>query len=124
LGVCVASLVGNQGKHVGFAVPTTQAWKTPVHRHGGDGRVMIVECVVRGAFQVFGNGATKEDGEDFVTGGVSLDFVKRQEDERVVHEVGIVEERYHKVTLPRRSECDVRIVSVIGHVWSDERPLR
>lgn len=52
---------------------------------------MVVESVIRGAVEGLGDGTAKEEGEDFVGGGVGLYLVEGEDDEGVVHEVLVCE---------------------------------
>lgn len=124
LRVLVAGLVGDQVEDVGVAVPSSQRRETPVLGDGGDGRVVVVEGVVDGSLEVVGDGTAEEDGEDLVGDTVGLVLVEGQQDQGVVHEVLVAEERGHEVALPGGAEGDVGVVGVVGHVGGEESPLR
>lgn len=53
---------------------------------------MVVKSAVYGALERGRDGAAKEDGEDFVADVVGFVFVEGEDDEGVVHEVGVLEE--------------------------------
>ena len=85
---------------------------------------MVVEGGVGGALEGFGDGAAEEEGEDFVGGGVGVDLVEGEDDERVLHEVLVGEERSEELLGPGGGVGDGGIMAVVGHVRGDERPLR
>lgn len=49
---------------------------------------------------------------------------RTQDNNSIVHEVGIVEERLEEATNPLSGHSNRRIMTTICHVWSDEHPLR
>lgn len=122
--VDVTSLVSDNLQQVGTAIPATQGRKTPVGRNTSNGGVVSVEGVVLGALEVFRNGTTDEDAEDTVVVGVGLVLIEGQKEESVVVEVLVLEQLGHPRTLPLSSESDVGVMRIVGHVRSDESPLR
>ena len=81
---------------------------------------MVVECIICSAVQLSGDGTANKKGPDSVTSVVGLYFVKREDYEGVVHKVGVVEQRSDKAPRPIGGDGDGRVVSVVGHVWSDK----
>lgn len=98
--VGVASLVGDDLENVGIAVPAAEGGETPVGGDGGDGTVVRVEGVICGALEMFGNDTAKENGEGLVGCGVGFDLVPGDEDEGVIHEVAVVQERCKPFPFP------------------------
>lgn len=85
---------------------------------------MGVEGIVRGTLELLRNGATNKNAEDTVVVGVGLVLIEGQEEEGVVHEILVSEQFAHPRTLPLGSESDVGVMGIVGHVRSDEGPLR
>lgn len=85
---------------------------------------MSVEGCVGGALERGGDGATEEDGVDFVGDVVCFVFIEGQHYEGVVCDVRIVEKGREVIAGPRSGERDVRIVAIVCHVGRDEGPLR
>lgn len=46
----MACFVCYEGKDVGVTVPAAERGESPVHGHGGDHAVVVVECAIGGAF--------------------------------------------------------------------------
>lgn len=122
--VGVSSLVGDNLEDVGTAVPATEGRKTKVSLDGSQGRVVGIESIIRSANQLLGDSTAEKDGEDLVVKGVVIGLVKGEQDERLVPEVSVVFELLNETTLPDRGKGDVGIVSIVGHVGSNESPLR
>lgn len=122
--VDVTSLVGDNLQQVGTAIPATQGRKTPVGGDTGNGGVVSVEGIVLGTLEVFRNGTTNEDAEDTVVVGVGLVLIEGQKEESVVVEVLVLEQLGHPRTLPLSSKSYVGVMRIVGHVGSDESPLR
>lgn len=85
---------------------------------------MGVQGVIGGANQVRRNGPSEQDGENIVLNRVVLALVKGEQEESVVPEVGVVHQTGHEPTQPGRGKGDVGIMTIVGHVRRDERPLR
>lgn len=120
----VACLVRHEAEHVGANVPSAERVEPPVGLNGGDLAVVVVEVGVRGAVQVLGDSVAQQDGEHAVLDGVGRVLVKGDEDERVLHETGVVEQRGEEVPGPLAGDGDGGVVAVRGHVGRDEHPLR
>lgn len=122
--VGVADLVSDEAEDVGTAVPTTQGRKTPVCLDGGQSGVVSVDGLILGTDEVLGDSTTEENTEDAVAvvvdlrlgNTVGLGLIEGQQQQSVVPEVGVVHERLNEAAQPLGSECDVGIVSVVGHV--------
>jgi len=119
-GVLVAGFVGDYFEDVGVAIPATERWESPVHGNGGDHAIMVVEGAVHSPLQRSRNSASEKDGEDVVVIGVCLILVEGQDDEGIVHEVAVAQERGKKGPCPIRSEINGCIVTIVGHVRGDE----
>ena len=91
LEVDISRFVGDDLEDVGITIPATKRRKAPVDRHAGDGGIMVVESIVGRAFQRIGDGAAEENREGLVGFGLGFNFVKREQDQGVLHEVRIVE---------------------------------
>ena len=89
--IIVVCCIGNCLEDVGVAVPSAEGGETPVHRYRGQGGIMVVKCAVISAFEVGRNSAAQCDGEDIIVLGIGIRFVKCQENEGVVREIGIVQ---------------------------------
>lgn len=122
--VGVTCLVGDNLQQVGTAIPATQGRKTPVGGDTGNGGVVSVEGIVLGTLEVFRNGTAYEDAEDTVAIGVGLVLIEGQKEKSVVVEVLVLEQLGHPKTLPLSRESDVGVMRIVGHVRSDESPLR
>lgn len=123
ISVDVAGLVSNDLEDVGHAVPAAEGWKPPVYRDGGDGGVVVVEGRVSGTLKSVRDDATEKDGEDVVMLGVGLVLVEGEDDERVVHEIAVVQQRLEEVTGPGASKGDIGVMAIVGHIGGDEGPL-
>lgn len=84
--------------------------------------MVIVVCVCS-PNQFSRDGVTEEDGEDVVLDGVSLVFVKGDQDEGVLHEVLVGKKWLQEVSQPFACYGDGGIVTIRCHVWGDEHPL-
>ena len=85
---------------------------------------MVVESVVCCAFEGVGYGAAKKNSERLVAFCLGLDFVKCEQNQRVLHEVRVVEQRSNPISLPYGGESNIGVMAVVGHVGGDECPLR
>ena len=119
----VAGLGSDEGEDIGADVPAAESVEAPVGFYGGDLGVVVVKVAVRGADEAFGDGVAEEDAHDPVLLGIRLRLVEGEEHKRVVHEIGIDQERREEVLGPEAGDCDGGIVAVICHVGSDEHPL-
>lgn len=121
--VRVASLLSNELQEVGTAIPATEGGKTPVSRQGGDDAVVGVEGIIGGTLQVLGDGTTNKEGVDTVGDGVVSRLVEGNQDEGILGEVLVLEERGNEALKELTSNGDVGVVSIVGHVRSDEHVL-
>lgn len=79
---------------------------------------MVVVVVVGGADELLGDSVTKENAEDAVLDGVGLVLVEGEEDEGVVHEVGVVQEGGKELLQPDTGNGDGGVVTIRSHVGS------
>lgn len=114
----------NVGEDIGADIPATEGVEIPVSLDGRDLRVVVVVVGIGSADELFGYGIAEEDGEDFVLDAVGLVLIEGDEDEGVVHEVLVLEEGSEESLEPFSGDGDGGVVSIRGHVWSDEQPLR
>jgi hypothetical protein len=88
----------------------------PVGLNGRDLRVMVIIVGVCSANKLLGDGITKKNTEDSILDGVGLVLIKRDEDQGVLKEVRVGEERFKEVSEPH-SCCSYRgIMTVRSHV--------
>lgn len=120
----ISRLVGDELEDVCADVPAAEGVQTPVRFHGGDLGVVRIEGGIGGALEGDGDGVAKEDGVDFVLLAVCFVFVESEEDEGIVHEVFVRQERREEAVRPGAGDGDGRVVAVVGHVGGDEHPLR
>lgn len=73
---------------------------------------MVVVLGVGGANKLLGYRVTKENTEDLVLQGVGMGLIKRDKDERVLHEVLVVEKGLQEVARPGTGSGDTSIVAV------------
>lgn len=66
---------------------------------------------------MFGDRVAEEDAEDAVLDGVGFVFVESDEDECILHELWVIQERSEEVVQPLTGDGDGCVVSVGGHVW-------
>lgn len=123
LPVDVASLLSNQLEEVGTTIPASEGGKTPVSGQRGNDRVVSVEGVVSSALQVFGDGTTKQNAVDTVGGGVGARLIKGNEDQSILGEVFVLQQRGQEAVHPLTRNVDVAVVGIIGHVGGDEEVL-
>lgn len=123
LPVNITGLLSDQVKQVSTAVPASQRRKTPVRAQRGDDRVMRVESVVGGTAEVLGDGVAEENAVDAVLLLVGGGLVEGDQDEGVLGEVVVLQERGHEAVEPLAGESDVGVVGVVGHVGGDEHVL-
>lgn len=123
LPVDISGLLGNQLEQVGAAVPATERRKTPVSREGGDDGVVGVEGVVGGTAEVLGDSTTEEDTVDAVGDGVVAHLIEGEEDEVVLGEIIVLEQRREETVDPFTGKGDVGVVGIVGHVGGDEHVL-
>lgn len=121
--VHVASLLSNELEEVGTAVPAAEGRKTPVSRQGGDNAVVGVEGVIGSTLQVLGDGTTNEEGVDTVGDGVVSRLVEGDQDEGILGEVLVLEERRNEALKELTGKGDVGVVSIVGHVGGNEHVL-
>lgn len=84
---------------------------------------MGVEGVIGGTLEVLWDGASEENAKEFVALGVGLVLIKGDEDQGLLHEVGVVEQRADPIALPLGGKGDVGVVRVVGHVGGNKGPL-
>lgn len=96
----------------------------PVCLNSGYFRVVVVEAIVSGADKLLGDSVADENAEHFVLDGVGLILIKSDEDEGVVHEVLVLEERRQEGAKPDTCDSDGCVMAVAGHVGGDKHPLR
>lgn len=116
---CAESVTGvgcDLAEDVGTDVPAAEGVQVPVSLDGGEFGVVIVEVGVGCADQMLGDGVTEENREDAVLDGVGFVLVEGDEDESVLHEVGVIQERGEKVVQPFTCNCDGGVMTVGGHV--------
>lgn len=111
-GVLISGLVSNEGEDVGTDVPATQSMQVPVSFNSGELRVVVVELRVSGADKLLGYSVTENDAEDTVLQGVGVRLVERDQNQSVLHEVLVVQERLQEVACPGTSSGDARVVAV------------
>lgn len=85
---------------------------------------MSVECVVFGSLEFLGDGTAEKDAEDPVSSRVEVGFVKSEQEESVLHEVFVFQERLDETAFPLGTEGDGGVVRVVSKVTGDERVLR
>ncbi len=73
---------------------------------------MVVESVVGGVVEGRGDGTSEEDGEDVVVIGVGLVLVKGEHNQRVVHEIAVVQEGLEEVARPGCSKGDRGVMTI------------
>ena len=122
--ILITGRVGQELEDIGTTIPTTQRGQEPIGRNAGNGGVVGVKGVIRGAYKTLGDRITKENAEDSVGLVVGLVLVVGQEDQSALHEVFVVQKRLQPSTLPSGAEPNSGVVRVIGHVRSDKGPLR
>lgn len=140
----IARLGGDHGKDVGSDVPPAEGVRVPVGLDGGYLGVVVVEVVVRRADEFLGDRVSQQDREDSVLGSVILVLVERwievrersspadgavgerltQQNQGVLHKVLVRQQGGEEVPGPLAGEADRGVVTVVGHVRSDEDPLR
>ena len=98
--------------------------KTPVGGYRGNLTVVVVEVVIGGSDELLGYGVAEEDTQDSVLYSISLVFIEGDQDEGVLHESLVVEQRLDKSASPGTGNSDVRVMTVARHVGSNEHPLR
>lgn len=97
--------------------------KTPVGLDGGELGVVVVVVAVAGADEMRGHGVAEQDAVDLVLHGVVFVLVEGDEDEGVVHEALVGQERGEELGEPLAGGGYIGVVAVAGHVGSDEHPL-
>lgn len=80
---------------------------------------MVVSC----SDEALWDGIAEENAEDLVLDGVGFVFVEGDEDEGVLHEMGVVEQGFEEGPEPLTGDGDGGVVAVGGHVGGDEHPL-
>jgi hypothetical protein len=115
--------IGNVADNVGVGVPTSKMGQVPVGLNGGNDRVVRVESVIGGVDQVLGESVGDEDGHDTVTDGVGLILIEVDDQEGVVEEVLVANERENELDQPISTIGDSSVVSIVQHVGGDERVL-
>lgn len=123
LPVNISGLLGDQLEEVGTTVPATQGGKTPVSGQRSDDGVVGVEGVVGGSLQVLWDGATKQDAVDTVGDGVVSRLIEGNEDQGILGEVLVLQQRGKETAQEVTSNVNVTVVSIIGHVGGDEEVL-
>lgn len=88
----------------------------PVGFDGGDLRVVVVVVIIGGAHEVIRDGVTKKDAEDAVLDSVGLVLVEGDEDEGIVHEMLVVQQRGQEGLQPLASNSDGGVMAIRGHV--------
>lgn len=121
--VGVANLVSNKLEQVGTAVPATKRGKTPVSTQGSNNRVVGVEGVIGSTLHAVGDGAANQEAVDAVRRGVGADLIEGDQNQSVLHEVRVVKQRGQEVVQVFAGECHVGVVSIVGHVGSEETVL-
>lgn len=111
-----SGLFGDELEDVGTAVPAAEGGETPVSAEGGNDGVVGVEGVVSGALEMLGDGTTEEDAVDAVLLGVVASLVEGDEDQSVLVEVLVLEERGEEVGEEVSTDLDISVVAVVGHV--------
>ena len=119
----IARLVGDNAKDVCTAIPATQRRKTPVGGDRRNGRVVGVKGIILGAPELHRDRTAHQNTENSVVLRVGVILVEGEQNQRVVHEVDVVEQGRHPVPLPLGGEGDVGVVPIVSHVGSDESPL-
>ena len=112
----VASVGSDLLEDVGTNIPTPKGVEVPVGLNGGEFGVVIVEVGVGGADEVIGDGVTEENGEDAVLNGVGFVLVEGDEDEGILHEIGVIQEGGKEGLEPLSGNGDRGIMSIRGHV--------
>nr|POE77700.1 hypothetical protein CFP56_09343 [Quercus suber] len=120
----VAGLLRHQAEHVGAHVPAAERVEVPVGLDGAELGVVVVEAGVGRAHGGLRHGAADEEAEHPVALRVRVALVEGDEDEGVLHEVGVAEQGLEEVAGPCSGGGDRGVVSVRGHVGRDEDPLR
>jgi hypothetical protein len=111
-GVLISSLVSDEGEDVGTDIPATKSVQVPVGLNSADFRVVIVELRISGTDELLGNSITEDDAEDTVLEGVSVRFVKSDQNQGVLHEMLVVEKGLQEVTSPGTSSSDTRVMTI------------
>jgi hypothetical protein len=111
-------------EHVGADIVAAESVQAPIGGDGGNFGVVVVEVGVFGSVEVLGDSATEKDAENTILFGEGVVLVEGDEDEGALHEVLVLEQGLKKVAGPFASHGDRGVVSVGGHVWCDETPLR
>lgn len=75
---------------------------------------MVVEGVVCRAVERLWDSTAKEERVDDVASCVGLGLIKREEDESIVHKIGIVKQRGQPVARPVGSNGDRGIVAIVS----------
>ena len=122
--VLIVGLIGHGLENVGIAIPAAEGWKIPIHRDGRDARVVVIEGVVSRIAKRLRDSTAEKQSVDDVAGRVGFILIKGENDESVVHEVRVVEQRGQPVAGPGASNGDRGVVTIVGHVGGDEHPLR
>lgn len=123
LPVRVVCLFSHEAEKVGTTVPATKRRQAPVGRQGGDDRVQRIESVVFLATQVLRKGSPKEKAKDLVPDFVGVRLVEREEDQRILGEVLVLEQLTQELIGPATGERDVGVMGIVGHVGSDKHVL-
>ena len=87
----VTRLATNKREDVGAHVPPAQGVEIPVGFDGGDLGIVVVEAAVSCACQGGGHCVTDQNGQDTVLSRVGVVLVEGDENERVVHEIPVVQ---------------------------------
>ena len=84
---------------------------------------MIVVACIACSLELLRYCVTKEKGPDFVLVRIRLVFVERQQNESVLREVLVAEERSQETLSPSSGDSDVSVVAVVSHIGRDPYPL-
>jgi hypothetical protein len=133
---CVVGLLRNERKDVGTDVAAAKGVQIPVGLDGGNLREVVwwvlamprrtmhgegtIEIGICSAVERLRDSAAEKNAEDTVLAGVGVVFVEGYEDQSVLHEVRVVQQRLQEGTSPRTGNGDRAVVTIGGHVGSDE----
>lgn len=122
--VDISSLASYKIEYVCAHVPASEGVEVPVRFDRGKFGIVVVVLVVLAAFQMLGDSASKEDGEDAVGDRITLVLVESDEDQSTRPEVLVLHKWLEEIAHPSASGRDGRVMAVRSHVWGDEHPLR
>jgi hypothetical protein len=110
----VAGLLADKIEYVGADIEAAQSVEVPVCFDGADFGIVVVPVLVGGSDELLRDGVAEHQAEDAVALGVSLAFVKCDEDEGTAPEAGlfVVDQWLEEIAAPFSGDGNRGIVSI------------